>query len=1335
MGAGLASGSNAAAARYLTWMEIPRMASSLRLALASCLVLLAALGSARAADPAFVGILATAVEPDVVKHLELSDEVKGKLLELIDKREQEVQELALNKELPPEERATKLAEFVAESEKQGLALLSDDQRTKLQQARIAKLGMISLSDPKIAESVGLTRVQQLELNKIIGEYQNVLATGSDFQKRMAKSSYEKMLHGKLTPEQKTAWEKLAGSVQGLAIAADPAAGAAAAPAGAAAPGAAPAAPGAADVAAQPPAEGAPAVGPPSEERPGRSGRSFGGGGSRAFGGEGGRSGSSSGSTAAAQKGLPAERGPNGEVMLRFNFSYAPWKDVIDWFATQADLSNSTSIYPQGTFNYTDTKKYTPEQALDIVNANLLTEGYVLVRRERAIKLFNLEDGTVADPWVPVVKSDELDKHGEFELVKVLYQLSKMTPEVAELEINKLKSPSNIGAVTVLSQARQVLVTDTAGKQKLIRAMISAIEDPAIKDEKMEIVRLQTMLPTEFMQQARTLLGIPDLANATPDGSIKIALDDLGMRMIVSGKAVGVEKVKETVKLLDGDEVANATQQTTPQEQSQFKVYTVALADPANALQVLSFLLAQFPDVRLQLDPKNGSIYANAKPAQHATIAAILDQLEGKGGSVEVFKLRKLDPAAAVLTINKLFGDAVTRDGGGGTAPRVDADPINMMLYVKGTPSQIAQIRAWLEKVGEVGTPDEPLEPAERSMTRFLALPNRAAASVLEQAESIFNGTRKNPIRFVMPSNMNNQGSGIPARNVPPQSEDGRTTDEAVAPPTARPQPRPQDFLPFEFSPESFGPPRERRAPPPSDPPAKEPAEDAPKPRVIPDTQAKRTASDRDLFVAFEEGQEGSTEKAAETAPAAAAAEAPAAAAATPAATEGAAETTTPAPATTPVKPEGPSTTINSKSGAEIVVTATKNGIVITSEDLDALDEFEKLVRTLGEPYGMGGTGGKELTVYYLKYAKAETAAALLQQMMTGAPAASEGNDRGLMGDMAANMMGDIGGGMMGALLGLGGGGGTGTTGSTGGAFSVIPDPRLNALVISATQRDLDMIDQLLQVIDQPESPGAPETQPRPKFIPVINNTAQDVANIVKQVYAGRIQGEGGNQQRQPSPEDFIRALRGGGGRGGNNQRNTGEEQKMTIGVDTKSNSLIVSAPDYLFLEVKALVDHLDQVAVPDDEIVQVRSIKRTNPTLMQTSLQQRLGTNATIKSSSVASTTTSSRTSQPGSSSSTTSTQQGGPPQQNADQARQFAEAFNRGGFGGGGPPGFGGGGFGGGGPGGFGGRGGFGGGFPGGGFGGGGPGGFGGGGNFGGFGGGDRGGRGGGDRGGRGRD
>ena len=188
------------------------MSKILRFAVLGCLVaglaLILVLGGpaiAQAADQAFVGVLSLVVEPDVAKDLGLSDEVKGQLVALIDKREQEVQPLALNKELPAEERAQKLAEFVAESEKQGLALLTDEQKTKLGQLRIAKLGMIGLADAKIATDLGITRVQQLEIEKLIKEYNDTMATGSDFQKKLARSSAEKRLAGLLSEEQKAAW--------------------------------------------------------------------------------------------------------------------------------------------------------------------------------------------------------------------------------------------------------------------------------------------------------------------------------------------------------------------------------------------------------------------------------------------------------------------------------------------------------------------------------------------------------------------------------------------------------------------------------------------------------------------------------------------------------------------------------------------------------------------------------------------------------------------------------------------------------------------------------------------------------------------------------------------------------------------------------------------------------------------------------------------------------------------------------------------------------------------------------------------------------------------------
>ncbi len=87
--------------------------------------------SGLAADRAFVGKLAIAVSEEGVKRLGVSPETKQKLLELIDRREMEALSLALEiKDLPPPQRESRLAPFVAESERQGMALLTVEQRSK-----------------------------------------------------------------------------------------------------------------------------------------------------------------------------------------------------------------------------------------------------------------------------------------------------------------------------------------------------------------------------------------------------------------------------------------------------------------------------------------------------------------------------------------------------------------------------------------------------------------------------------------------------------------------------------------------------------------------------------------------------------------------------------------------------------------------------------------------------------------------------------------------------------------------------------------------------------------------------------------------------------------------------------------------------------------------------------------------------------------------------------------------------------------------------------------------------------------------------------------------------
>lgn len=156
-----------------------------------------------------------------------------------------------------------------------------------------------------------------------------------------------------------------------------------------------------------------------------------------------------------------------DVKLKFQFRFTPWKDVLDWMATQSEMSLVAENPPQGTFNYTDNKEYTPDEAINLLNSVLLTKGFTLIRRDRMLILWNIADGRPPDSFVPQILAADLDKFGEFEMLGCLFALKKLTPEEAAPRLNPLKGPQ--GAIVILPKSRQIHVTELAGKLRTMRA--------------------------------------------------------------------------------------------------------------------------------------------------------------------------------------------------------------------------------------------------------------------------------------------------------------------------------------------------------------------------------------------------------------------------------------------------------------------------------------------------------------------------------------------------------------------------------------------------------------------------------------------------------------------------------------------------------------------------------------------------------------------------------------------------------------------------------------------------------------------------------------------------
>ncbi len=647
----------------------------------------------RGAEPKFVGVLALALES--ADKLMLSDEQKQQLLKIIDERENKALPLAVGlKDLSAADQEEKLGPFRKASEAAGLAILSEEQRERLEQIRLQRAGAVALSEEMVAEKLKLTGEQQAQVEKLVAERDTEMARVSDRFKRGVRDRFERRLVETLDEAQKTQWSKLTG----LAAAAQPAPQAE---------------PEATSNDAQPAAAARPAA-------------------------------------------------PKGDGKLRFNFQHAAWSDVLNWFAEQADLSLEMEAPPPGTFNYRDGHNYTPSEAIDLLNYVLLTKGYTLVKRNRMLMLINLEDG-IPPNLISDIPLKELDQKGEFELVSVVFRLDRITPDEAEIEIRPVLGPQ--GKIDKFQKAGLVRVTETAGRLKMIRSVLARI-DPAVLQSMENTDAAGTALrvfTTKHQQMAdvlgvvRQLMGIPPDAYASEDGSIRMALDPATGKLLVTGKPDKVAKMDEILKVIDVPSQNTGTAASAIIESPQFEVYGITAADPNSVLAVLQTLLAPFPDVRLALDPKTGHLNAYARPAQHRTILATLNQMQRDSRKTEVIPLKRVEPQTAMEIIKQQIG----ADGMPGTAPIVTADTAARVLYVRASEAHLAQIRALLEKMGEPAATGSSLPGAAAASSggtmRMLPAPGRAVRGALEEVEQVWSTMRGNRIR-VVPST-----SGLPTR--------------------------------------------------------------------------------------------------------------------------------------------------------------------------------------------------------------------------------------------------------------------------------------------------------------------------------------------------------------------------------------------------------------------------------------------------------------------------------------------------------------------------------------------------------------------------------------------
>jgi len=473
---------------------------------------------------------------------------------------------------------------------------------------------------------------------------------------------------------------------------------------------------------------------------------------------------------------PTEPNPTpkpGDVRFRFSFSGAPWREVLNWLADESGMALHVGDLPAGSFTYSDPSDFTIDEAISRINLFLIPQGYSIVKRGTLLSAISLVDprslqqlDALATP-TPVT---ELDQRSEHEIVKCMVPLGNV---VADEALAELKPLSLMIAPVLLPKSNQLIVTETAGKVKSVLAVLQALDVP----ETESIVRrfeLRHVDVATVMMVAGSHIGLASGATEGPE--ISISTDFSGQNLYVTGLPDKVNRLESFIKILDvTDETAKST------ADMKLRSYPITGDNMQDVYNVLQTIL-EGNSLRLSMQPSTKSIVAYADDSVHQVIDTTIKEMQAPAIDFAVIDLNSLDPYFVVNLIGEMFKttDSLTssRDRRASDevlppGPKVDADPGNRRLFVRGTTAQIDQIKQMVANLDVRKAIGQPV--------RVLPLRGQTRQQVLETAGRIWQGD--NRVLILPPADFMPDPSGPIERVIHSDSPTGRPVSAPIKVPS------------------------------------------------------------------------------------------------------------------------------------------------------------------------------------------------------------------------------------------------------------------------------------------------------------------------------------------------------------------------------------------------------------------------------------------------------------------------------------------------------------------------------------------------------------------------
>lgn len=462
--------------------------------------------------------------------------------------------------------------------------------------------------------------------------------------------------------------------------------------------------------------------------------------------------------------------PDEGGMLRFNFRYQPWPDVLEWLARVSDMSLDWQELPGGFLNLSTQRPYDVREARDLINRHLLARGYTMLQNGEVLSVAKISE--LNPGMVPRVAPDELENRMLHEFAKVSFELDWLLAEEAVEELKPMKSPN--GTLTALKNTNRIEAMDAVVNLREIYHLLQQEQSESGQDNLIREFVLKHARASDVMTSLEGLLGLETKKAATPmspqemqqmQQMMQQQMQQRGgnpppgqapkkesqVHLIVNTRQNSVvahappDKMAIIEKAVEALDVATSHRDSLLNKPFQIHAYRLHSISPGPLVKTLQEVGDLDPNTRLEADEKTKSIVAYASLVDHATIQQLISNLDGSGRQFEVIQLRRLAADYVAGTIDfMMVGEkkeqqqpryysyfssrSESEQSNDGDKFRVDADVENNMLLLWANEIEIESVRMLLVKLGEI-----PPEGGRTSKLRVLnVVPPEEAAKFLER---------------------------------------------------------------------------------------------------------------------------------------------------------------------------------------------------------------------------------------------------------------------------------------------------------------------------------------------------------------------------------------------------------------------------------------------------------------------------------------------------------------------------------------------------------------------------------------------------------------------------